>query len=120
MKTGHEKIFCLLSDISMTLNGMVAVLSLAESQKWTPSCEQELKLVLLLFSDLISFGEMLIKSDKIIPIDPLNPSKGHTTNSAIKRLRRVILSCFQFIDQNVQVNHVADNTQNKSSNFNLK
>lgn len=120
MKTGFDKIVSLLADISMTLNGLVAVLSLAESQKWTPSCEQELKLVLLLYSDLISFGEMITKSDKTPPIDPLNPSKGHSTNSLMKKFRRVILSCFQFIDQNVQVNHVADSSQSKPSNFNLK
>lgn len=104
----------------MTLNGLVAVLSLAEDQKWTPSCEQELKLVLLLYSDLISFGQIIINSDKLQIVDTSNPSQSQVTNSVIKKFRRVIFSCFQFIDQNVQVNHVADGGSSKPQNFNLK
>ena len=97
LPTGIQKVEALLADIEKILQGLLSILKLAEDQAWTPACSQELKLVLVLYSDLLLFGQQLFNSTD------LTNNKG----KVIHRLRRVLTKCLSFIDLNLQVHQIS-------------
>jgi CHASE3 domain sensor protein len=119
-----EKITLLLEDIEKTLNGLVAILKLAEQQTWTPSSAQELKLVLILFTDLIVFGGTLFESGKLLVESQVDVAQSEKARRLMHRFRDVLQKCFSFIDHTVQVNHITSSGNVRRAElrgeFNLK
>lgn len=122
--TPLEKVTHLFEDIEKTLNGLIAVLTLAEEQTWTPSCAQELKLILILFSDMISFGEILFDKESIKEKLRGDSKLNEKERRLVHRFRDVLQKCFSFIDHNIQVNHVSTSSSSRRADirgeFNLK
>jgi hypothetical protein len=94
-----QRVVSLVNDIEKTLNGLVAILRLAEDQAWTPSCALELKLVYVLYSDLLLFTQSIFNCKEMLVND--------IKSKVLHRLRRVFTKCFNFIDQTVQVNQIS-------------
>lgn len=102
----------------------MAILKLAEQQTWTPSSAQELKLVLVLFTDLIDFGESLFASKKLLADGQSDVFQNDRSRRLMHRFRDALQKCFSFIDHTVQVNHITGNSTLRRpelrGEFNLK